>query len=104
MMMKLASSLLLTLLLACGLLVPQAAIAGDRCATRDEFRAVHTGMRTHRVQYIFDGTGWVSHRDGSDLVKSYVRCGGTRVTGPWAVITYDHRQLAHRGWEVPGAD
>jgi len=103
-MMKLASSLLLTLLLACGLFAPQAAIAGDRCVTREEFRAVHTGMRIHGVQHILGTTGWVSHRGGSDLVKSYVRCGGTRGTGPWAVITYDNRRLTYKVWEVPGAD
>lgn len=92
------------LLVGSGLFAPIAASAGGTCVTRDEFRAVETGMQILRVQHIFGTSGWVSQRDGSDLVKSYVRCGGTRQTGPWAVITYDHRRLTHKVWEVPGAD
>jgi hypothetical protein len=103
-MKKLASGLLLSLILACGVFVPQAAIASDRCASREEFRAVHRGMPIHRVQNIFDTHGRIAYRDGSELVKVYVRCGGTHRMGPWADITYDRGQMVRKIWEVPGAD
>ena len=80
-MKKLASGLLLSLILGCGVFVPQAAIASDRCASPEEFRAVHRGMPIHRVQNIFDTHGRIAYRDGSELVKVYVRCGGTHRMG-----------------------
>jgi hypothetical protein len=85
-------------------LVSLSATAGGSCVSGAEFRAVERGLRIRSVQHIFGTIGRVSNRDGSQLVKSYVKCGGTQMGGPWAVITYEDRRLVRKVWEVIGAD
>jgi hypothetical protein len=101
---KLITCLLVALTFGSVISFQSAAIAGDACVSRAEFRAAERGMRIRQVQHNFGTAGRVSNRNGSELVKSYVKCGGTQVTGPWAVITYDHRRLVRKVWEIPGAD
>jgi hypothetical protein len=93
-MKKLAAILLLSSTL--GVVPVTAAVAGEGCVTRPEYRRVENGMRQSRVRQIFDTPGERIHNGPHREEYAYDICPGFR--GVVVFVTYRDNRVDSKSW------